>query len=98
MAGRIVSSTGIKTIVKSGRRINVQYTTETDTWKRYLLSQAIQDDFVKAVEKADIPANATTAIMTETQHPSKMDQYPHFTTVYLDANGNHITTKHVYPQ
>jgi hypothetical protein len=63
-ANRVLASTTIKSVLNNGRTINVKYATETDTWKRYLLSQDQQDQFIKAIEKADIPAGATTAIMT----------------------------------
>lgn len=36
--------------------------------------------------------------VSETEHPSQKDSYPHYTTVYQDKDGNHITTKHVYPK
>lgn len=34
---------------------------------------------------------------SETEHPSESDSKDHFTTVYEDADGNHVSTKHVYP-
>ncbi|KAK0627074.1 hypothetical protein B0T14DRAFT_562920 [Immersiella caudata] len=94
---KVISSSTIKTIVNGGRSITLKYATETDTWKRYYLSVDVQEKFTKAMEKTDVPTGATTAIMTETEHPSNKDAYPHYTTVYQDDSGNHITTKHVYP-
>jgi hypothetical protein len=35
--------------------------------------------------------------LSEKEHPSESDSKDHFTTVYEDDDGNHITTKHVYP-
>ena len=35
---------------------------------------------------------------SETQHPSPSDRYTHFTILYQDKDGNHITTRHVYPK
>ncbi|KAF2109333.1 hypothetical protein BDV96DRAFT_529853 [Lophiotrema nucula] len=98
MANKVISSSTIKTVMNGGRSITVKYATETDSWKRHNLTTDTQDKFAKAMEKADVPAGATTAIMTETEHPSQKDSYPHFTTVYQDDNGKHITTKHVSPQ
>jgi hypothetical protein len=64
MANRVLNSSFIKTVVNSGRPVNVKYATETDAWKRYSLSKDMQDDFADAVAKTDLPAGATTAIMT----------------------------------
>lgn len=36
--------------------------------------------------------------LSESEHPSQKDSYPHYTTVYQDDDGRHITIKHVYPQ
>lgn len=64
MANKVVSSSTIKTLMKGGRSINVKYAVETDTWRRSYLAPDVQENFVKAMEKADVPAGATTAIMT----------------------------------
>ncbi|AEO67334.1 uncharacterized protein THITE_2116226 [Thermothielavioides terrestris NRRL 8126] len=93
---KVISSSVIRTVINGGRAITAKYATKTDAWHRVLLSPEIQEEFATALEKAPIPANAAIAIMTETEHPSKKDSYPHYTTVYQDAAGNHITTKHVY--
>lgn len=63
-ANKIISSTVIGTIKNSGRSIRLGYATETDKWKRLLLAQQTQDNLAKAMEKADIPDGATTAIMS----------------------------------
>ncbi|KAK2052406.1 hypothetical protein LY76DRAFT_555751 [Colletotrichum caudatum] len=97
MANKVISSSTIKTIMNGGRSITVKYATQTDSWTRYHLATDVQEKFSKAMETADVPAGATTAIMTETEHPSKKDSYPHYTTVYQNEEGEHITTKHVYP-
>ncbi|MCJ1477645.1 hypothetical protein MMC13_006318 [Lambiella insularis] len=98
MANKVISSSTIKTITNGGRSITLKYATETDLWKRYNLATDVKEKFTKAMEKADVPAGATTAIMTESEHPSKKDSYPHYTTVYQDDNGKHVKTNHVYPQ
>jgi hypothetical protein len=65
MVNSVISSTFIKTIVsKAGSEVNIKYATQTATWKRFSLSPIIQQKFVEAVEKSDIPATATTVIMT----------------------------------
>lgn len=33
----------------------------------------------------------------DTSHPSEGDSYAHYTTVFRDKDGNHITTHQVYP-
>ncbi|OCL11111.1 hypothetical protein AOQ84DRAFT_396452 [Glonium stellatum] len=101
-ANKIVSSQLIKTIKNSGKNIKLKYATKTEAWDRTYLAQSVQEDFGKAVEKADVPAGATTAILarmenSEKEHPSSSDSKNHFTTVYEDDSGNHIATKHVYP-
>lgn len=63
MPNQILSSAAIQTVKASGRAVNVRYATQTTTWKRLILSPDVQQDFVKAVENADIPPNAETAIM-----------------------------------
>ncbi|EDN08735.1 hypothetical protein I7I51_00385 [Histoplasma capsulatum] len=98
----ILNSLLIKTIVKNGKNLDVKYATRTTAWARLLLAKNVQQDFVKAIEKADVPEGAASATLannkiSETEHPSESDSKDHFTTVYEDENGDHITTKHVYP-
>lgn len=62
-ANKIVSSQLIKTIKNSGKNIKLKYATKTEAWDRTYLAQSVQEDFGKAVEKADVPAGATTAIL-----------------------------------
>ncbi|OAX84184.1 hypothetical protein ACJ72_01459 [Emergomyces africanus] len=93
----ILNSLLIKTIVKNGTNLDVKYATRTTAWARLLLAKDVQQDFVKAIEKADVPEGAASATLAETEHPSESDSKDHFTTVYKDENGDHITTKHVYP-
>lgn len=64
MANKVISSSTIKTIMNGGRSITLKFATETDSWKRYSLAKDTQDNFAKAMEKAEVPAAATTAIMT----------------------------------
>jgi len=64
MANKVISSSTIKTIMNGGRSITLKFATETDSWKRYGLATDTQEKFAKAMEKADVPADATTAIMT----------------------------------
>ncbi|KAF1937745.1 hypothetical protein EJ02DRAFT_385082 [Clathrospora elynae] len=96
-ANKVVSSSFIKKVANGGRSIDVKFATKTDAWKRTQLSQEVKDAFADAVQKADVPTGATAAVLSETEHPSKKDSYPHYTTHWQDANGNHVTTKHVYP-
>ena len=63
MANNVVSSSFIKTIFKDGKNVTLRYATETDAWKRTSLAQSVKDGFSKAMEKADVPANAESAIM-----------------------------------
>jgi hypothetical protein len=63
MPNKVISSSTIKTISNGGRQITLQYATKTDTWNRYNLATDVQQKFAKAMEKADVPAGATTAIM-----------------------------------
>ncbi|KAK7920710.1 hypothetical protein PG985_008732 [Apiospora marii] len=97
MSSKVINSTLIKAVVIGGRSVNVKYATKTACWKRTFLDEGIQARFLEVVENAEVPAGAKTAIMTETEHPSKKGSYPHYTTVFQDANGNDITTKHLYP-
>ena len=64
MANKVVSSSTIKSIMNGGRSITLKYATKTDAWERYSLAPSVQEAFAKAMEKADVPASATTAIMT----------------------------------
>ncbi len=56
MANKVISSA-------TGKNIAIKYATKTDTWTRPHLSQSVQDELKKAIEKADIPENAACAIM-----------------------------------
>jgi hypothetical protein len=62
-ANKVLASSFIKNITKSGRSIDCKFATQTETWNRSQLAESMQDAFVEAVKKADVPANATTAIM-----------------------------------
>lgn len=64
MANKVISSSIIKTIINGGRSITFKYKVETDSRKRYTLALGVQDKFVKAIEKADVPSGAMTAITT----------------------------------
>jgi hypothetical protein len=64
MANEVISSATIKTVMNSGRSITLKYATETESWKRYNLATDTQEKFTKAMENADVPASATTSIMT----------------------------------
>lgn len=64
MANVVIASSAIKTVMNEGRVIIVKYTTETQAWKRITLATDTQEEFAQAVEKADVPTGATTAIMT----------------------------------
>ncbi|KAF2848296.1 hypothetical protein T440DRAFT_500615 [Plenodomus tracheiphilus IPT5] len=84
---KIISSKAIKTVNAGGKAIQVNF-----------LAQGVQNEFCEAVKKArDVPAGAAIAILAEKEHPSESDSKSHFTTVFEDSKGNHITTKHVYP-
>lgn len=63
MSNQIINSALIKNITNGGRTITLKYATKTDTWTRPMLGQSVKDDFSKAMEKADVPAKATTAIL-----------------------------------
>ncbi|THX67950.1 hypothetical protein D6D05_09611 [Aureobasidium pullulans] len=98
MVNSVISSSFIKKIVsKAGSEVNIKYATQTSTWKRFSLSPIIQQKFVEAVKKSDIPATATTVVLVETEHPSQKDSYPHYTAICLDKDEKHLTTKHLYP-
>ncbi|KAK7180432.1 uncharacterized protein CC84DRAFT_1191782 [Paraphaeosphaeria sporulosa] len=78
---KVISSKVIKTVNAGGKAI-----------------QGVQDEFCEALKKAgDVPAGAAIAILDEKEYPSEIDSKSHFTTVFEDSKGNHITTKHVYP-
>jgi hypothetical protein len=62
-ANKIISSQVIKTVANRGKNITVKYAIKTETWDRSYLASNVQDDFSKAIEKADIPAGATMAIL-----------------------------------
>ncbi|KEQ92126.1 hypothetical protein AUEXF2481DRAFT_91462 [Aureobasidium subglaciale EXF-2481] len=96
-ANKIIDVKSIKTIMKGGRRFSVEYATKTDAWNRIHLAEAVKTGFVKAVENAEVSANATKAVLAEKEHPSMSDSKDHFTTAFQDANGNHIATRHLYP-
>ncbi len=64
MANKFLSSSTIKSIINGGRSITFKYATKIDSWKRSYLSSDVQEAFAKAMEKADVPPSATTAIMT----------------------------------
>jgi hypothetical protein len=64
MANRVFSSCFMKSMFKAGKQGNVRYAVETKSWIRQGLSTDTQEKFVEALAKADIPARATTAIMT----------------------------------
>jgi hypothetical protein len=44
-----------------------------------------------------LAASNTDSKLSEKEHPSENDSKDHFTILYEDDEGNHISTKHVYP-
>lgn len=60
---KILSSVMIKSVINGGRQITLKFAQETEAWRRPTLSQEMRDGFAKAMEKADVPPRATTAIM-----------------------------------
>ena len=62
-ANKILERQAIKTILKGGVRLSLEYATKTDTWKRVYLNQNVQDGFAQAKEKADVPKQAAKAIL-----------------------------------
>jgi hypothetical protein len=63
MVLQVVTSTFVRTITVGGRQLSLMIAKETGDWKRTYLAQEIQNNFVSAMAKADVPANAATAIM-----------------------------------
>lgn len=63
MPNNVINSALIKSITNAGRSITLKYATKTDNWNRPVLGQKVKNDFAKAMEKADVPAKATTAIL-----------------------------------
>ena len=49
--------------MKGGRRLSVEYATKTDAWSRIYLAESVKTGFVEAVENAEVPANATKAVL-----------------------------------
>lgn len=63
MPNKIISSALIKNITKNGKNLTLKYATKTDTWNRPVLAQSVKNDFSKAIEKANVPTDAATAIL-----------------------------------
>jgi hypothetical protein len=63
-ANKVVASSFIKSVANAGRTIDVKYATKTLDWKRSYLSPDVQDKFVEAVGKANVPTGATVAVLT----------------------------------
>jgi hypothetical protein len=59
----VLATEFIKLVTISSRSSSVGYATRTTGWERRMLSERVKDGFVKAVEKADVPDGATTAIL-----------------------------------
>lgn len=63
MPNKIISSALVKNITKNGKNLTLKYATKTDKWTRPVLAQSVKNDFSKAVEKANVPTDAATAIL-----------------------------------
>lgn len=63
MPNKIISSALIENITKNGKNLTLKYATKTDTWTRPVLAQSVKQDFSKAIQKANVPTNASTAIL-----------------------------------
>lgn len=63
MPNKVISSAAIKTVQKGSKSLNIRYATQTDAWKRLLLAESVQKDFVDAVESSKVPERAEIAIM-----------------------------------
>ncbi|KAI2615101.1 hypothetical protein GGR54DRAFT_642603 [Hypoxylon sp. NC1633] len=96
MANKVLTSAFVRTIFKNGQSLEIKYATKTDNWIRIYLAPSTQDQLVGLVEKSSsIPENAAVVVMTEPEHSSPSDPSPHFTVVYQDKDGNHITSAHL---
>jgi len=60
---KIIASQLIKNINKAGKDIAVKYATKTEAWDRTFLAPQVQEQFTKVIEKANVPSNATTAVL-----------------------------------
>lgn len=63
MPNKVLESALIKYVFTGGRKVALKYATKTENWTRPVLAQSVKDDFGNAIEKADVPAEATTAIL-----------------------------------
>ncbi|APA15990.1 predicted protein [Sclerotinia sclerotiorum 1980 UF-70] len=63
-ANRVHSSISIASVSKGSKHIKCEYASRTDAWIRASLDPGVQKDFVDALEKADIPDEASVAILT----------------------------------
>lgn len=53
----------IKNITKNGKKLTLKYSTRTEKWTRPVLAHSVKQEFSKAVQKANVPKNAATAIL-----------------------------------
>lgn len=63
MPNKVFNSTLIQQITKNGKTLALKYATQTETWTRTYLAQSVKDDFSETIGKADVPANAASAIL-----------------------------------
>jgi hypothetical protein len=63
-ASKVLASSFIKLVVNAGRMIHVKYATKTLDWKQSYLSPDVQNKFMEAVGKANVPTGATVAVLT----------------------------------
>ncbi|THZ14140.1 hypothetical protein D6C89_10249 [Aureobasidium pullulans] len=82
-ANKIVTSKFIKSVTKGRKTIAADHATEIDTWDRTFLAKKC----IRGLHKGSREGR---------EHPSTSDGKDHFTTVYRDADDNHITARHVY--
>ncbi|TAQ85281.1 hypothetical protein B7494_g6399 [Chlorociboria aeruginascens] len=102
MTSRVVSSSFIKNITKGSESLGLRYATKTVSWERPSAqpSASVKEGFSSAMETfsdSKVPAAAVDAVMVETEHPSQKDNYPHYTFVFHDKDGNEIAVEHAYP-
>ncbi|ORY16960.1 hypothetical protein BCR34DRAFT_584025 [Clohesyomyces aquaticus] len=98
MFNAVLKSVPIKTVSVGTTRVAVEYAAETTSWKRSHLAQWVK--MTASLKALKIPLCPLAPLkpswqFSETEHLSKKDSYPHYTTVWQDNNGKHITTKHL---
>ncbi|PVH92886.1 hypothetical protein DM02DRAFT_698055 [Periconia macrospinosa] len=97
MPPKLLSTRLIKHFEKGGRKIVISFAEQVENYKRVEVSDKSKEEFVEALQHADIHPDVAHIILMGPLHISPGDDTLHWNARCQDKKGNHLVTRHFYP-